>query len=422
MSKIENPNENLVIPKWLNEDKFKTVLAKDVPHYSRILEFTPVAAIPPGSNFTSILVRVHLHLELKDGSLKTQSYVVKTTLEFDKGGRLVEEFRYFQKEQQMYATYLPAFEQLYLEAGHSIQLAPKCLEVGEMNGYLYFIFEDLSSQEFETVDRSKGLDMPHISMSLRKLAELHAASVVYENRHGSYPIDFEHGFAHKDNTEHSKRGFLAKVTEYTAAMKTWGIEERYLKNFPTPEQYVQMCLESLRTDANDFNVLTHGDFWSSNILFRYNSNDGLDRALLLDFQHCKWGSPGQDLLFVITISAGKDLRLREYENFVRIYWEHLIDCLGILSYKKSLPQLRDLQAALYKKNNSFYAFFPLMSHLSAVLLPSDRNTNLHTLMSQDEAGRSFRTRLYTNPAFVEIIKEVYPFYCNRGLFNFSDYE
>ncbi|BFF89754.1 uncharacterized protein DMAD_08433 [Drosophila madeirensis] len=104
MSKIENPNEKLVIPKWLNEDKFKTVLAKDVPSYSRILEFTPVAAIPPGSNFTFILVRVHLHLELKDGSLKTQSYVVKTTLEFDKGGRLVEEFRYFQKEQQMYST------------------------------------------------------------------------------------------------------------------------------------------------------------------------------------------------------------------------------------------------------------------------------------------------------------------------------
>ncbi|XP_022222766.2 uncharacterized protein LOC111074331 [Drosophila obscura] len=422
MSTIENPNESLVIPKWLNEDKFLALLAKDVPNFGRILQFTPVAAIPPGSNFTSILVRVYLHLELNDGSLKSQSYVVKSTLEFDKGGRLVEEFRYFQKEQQMYSTYLPAFEQLYREAGHAIQLVPKCLEIGEMDGYLYFIFEDLSSQQFVTVDRSKGLDMQHMSLSLRKLAKLHAASVVYENRHGSYPIDFEHGFAHKDNTEHSKRGFEAKVKEYTAAMQTWGIEERYLKNFPTAEQYIEMCLDSLRTDGNDFNVLTHGDFWSSNILFKYNSNNDLDSALLLDFQHCKWGSPAQDLLFIITISAGRELRLKEYENFVRIYWEHLIDCLGILSYKKPLPQLRDLHAALYKKNNTFYAFFALMSHLSAVLLPSDRNTNLHTLMSQDEAGRSLRTRLYTNPAFVEVISEVYPFYCKRGLFNFGDYE
>ncbi|XP_017145457.1 uncharacterized protein LOC108157778 [Drosophila miranda] len=422
MAKIENPNESLVIPKWLNEDKFKVLLAKDEPNYNKIVQFTAVAAIPPGSNFTSILARVYLDLELKDGSLKRQSYVVKTTLELDKGGRVVEEFRYFQKEQQMYSTYLPAFEQLYREAGHPIQLVPKCLEIGEMDGYLYFIFEDLSSQEFVTVDRSKGLDMEHMNMSLRKLAELHAASVVYEDRHGPYSIDFEHGFAHKDNTEHSRRGFDAKVKEYKAAMLTWGIEERCLKNFPTPQQYIQMSLESLKTDANGFNVLTHGDFWSSNILFKYNSNNNLDKALLLDFQHCKWGSPAQDLLFIITISASRELRLKEYENFVRIYWEHLIDCLAILSHKKLVPQLRDLNAALYKKNNTFYAFFPVMGHLSTVLLPTDKDSNLHTLMSQDDAGRSLRTRLYTNPAFVDVIKEVYPFYCNRGLFNFVDYD
>lgn len=63
-----------------------------------------------------------------------------------------------------------------------------------------------------------------------------------------------------------------------------------------------------------------------------------------------------------------------------------------------------------------------MNHLTSHLLPISKENNLHTIMSHDEVGRSFRTRLYTNPAYVEVIRELYPFYCNRGLFNFEDFD
>ncbi|XP_070073575.1 uncharacterized protein [Drosophila takahashii] len=155
--KIENPNESLVTPKWLNKCKFESLLAKDEPDYTKIVTFTSVAAVPPGGNFTSVMFRVYLDLEMKDGNQKRKSYVVKTTLNSDRGGKAVDEMRYFQKEQ----------------------------------------------------------------------------------------------------------------------------------------------------------------------------------------------------LMMITLSAEKDLRVREFDNFVRIYWEYLIDCLRVLKYEKPLPQLRDLQSAIYKKNNTF---------------------------------------------------------------------
>jgi len=63
--KIENPNESLIIPEWLNRAKFEFLLAKDEPDYSKILQFTPVAAVPPGCNFTSVMLRVYLDLEMK---------------------------------------------------------------------------------------------------------------------------------------------------------------------------------------------------------------------------------------------------------------------------------------------------------------------------------------------------------------------
>ncbi|KAH8384015.1 hypothetical protein KR009_011744 [Drosophila setifemur] len=419
---IENPNEALVIPKWLNEEKFESLLKKDEPEYGRIIKFTPVAAIPPGGNFASVMLRVYLDLKLKDGSQKRKSYVVKTTLDMDKGGKAVNEFRYFHKEQQMYSTYLPAFEKLYQEAGHPIKMMPKCLEIGELEGNLYFIFEDLSTQGYVTVDRTKGIDMEHMRLSLRKLAEYHAASAVYQDLKGPYSVDFEHGFAKKDNIQHSLRGFEAKAPEYTSAMKTWGMDEVYLKNFPTPDQYGKLCLESLNVDNQDFNVLTHGDFSAGNVLYKYDQNGSLEEALVLDFQHCMWASPAQDLLFIITISPEKNLRIKEFDNFVRIYWEHLIECLVVLKYKKPLPKLRDLQSAISKRINTLYAFFPVMNHLPSILIPSSKESNLQTIMSKDEEGKKFRTWIYTNPLFAEVIRELYPFYCNRGLFQFEDFE
>lgn len=420
--KIENPNESLIIPEWLNRAKFEFLLAKDEPDYSKILQFTPVAAVPPGCNFTSVMLRVYLDLEMKDGTQKRKSYVVKTTLNLDKGGQRVNEMRYFHKEQQMYSTYLPEFEEIYREAGHPVQLMPKCLEIGEIEGNLYFIFEDLSAQNYKGKDQTKGVDMEHMRLSLRKLAELHAASVIYKDRHGPYHTDFYHGFAKKDNLQFSLNGFETKAPEYKEAMKTWGMDECYLKNFPTTEQYGKLCLESLNVDPQDFNVLTHGDFSATNMLYKYDGNGALSDAVLLDFQVCKWASPAQDLLMMITLSAEKDSRYREFDNFVRIYWEYLIECLRVLKYEKPLPQLREVQSAIYKKNNTFSAFFSVLNHLPGHLLPPCKESNLHTINSKDEEGRKLRNRSYTNPAFMEVIREFYPFCCNRGLFNFEDFD
>ena len=66
-----NPNEHLSIPKWINEEYFEDILAKDVPNYQRIVSFKPIAATAPGDNYTSIMVRVFLDVELK-GEQKLQ--------------------------------------------------------------------------------------------------------------------------------------------------------------------------------------------------------------------------------------------------------------------------------------------------------------------------------------------------------------
>lgn len=123
---------------------------------------------------------------------------------------------------------------------------------------------------------------------------------------------------------------------------------------PTADQYWKCCKSTLDQKTNNFNVLTHGDFWSSNIMFNYSPTGELKELIFLDYQFCKWGNPAEDLLLFITVSAAKDIRVKEFDNFISIYHERLEECLKILDFKKPIPKLRDLHKDMFDQKNSFY--------------------------------------------------------------------
>uniref|UniRef100_A0A1I8NPT7 CHK kinase-like domain-containing protein n=1 Tax=Stomoxys calcitrans TaxID=35570 RepID=A0A1I8NPT7_STOCA len=422
---IFNPNENLNIPSWITEDYFRDIVAKDVPDMVAIKKFTPTAATRPGENFTSVMIRLHFDLEMKDGSILYKTYIFKTMLESDKGGDMVNQLSLFPKEMEMYSKYLPAFESLYKAAGWEIQLAPKCLLTERKENRINFLFEDLSQKNFKNLERLKGCDMDHMEHVMRKLAEFHAASAVYEEQNGTYPDDFQFGFINvKQSNEMAKLFFDVGTTSYKKAMAQWGLEnaEEYIKKFPTFDQYWKCASACINTSSNSFNVLNHGDFWSSNIMFSYLANGCVNETLLVDFQICKWGSPAEDLLFFLTLSPAADIRLKQYDNFIAMYHKRLVECLKVLGYKKPIPTLRSLHQDMYNKNSSFYAFFACTNHLPIILLPSDKDSSMHNFSRNDEVGEQLRMRTYTNPTFIEVIKDVYTFYVQRGLFNFEDYD
>ena len=178
-------------------------------------------------------------------------------------------------------------------------------------------------------------------------------------------------------------------------------------------------------------------------MFNYLPNGAIDECLLVDYQICKWGSPAEDLLFLITLSAAKDIRIKEFDHFVEIYYERLIECLQLLKFKRRLPKLRELQMSMYVETTSFYgrskifskceilifktsfsvtAFFAIYNHLMVILLPTDKDSNIMTMMRDHEEGDRFRMKALTNPMFSEAMKDILPFFYRRGIFNFEDYE
>ncbi|XP_034664625.1 uncharacterized protein LOC117898992 [Drosophila subobscura] len=410
-----NPNEYLDIPKWVSEDYFLPILEQDVSGFQKIISFTPIAATAPGDNYTSIMIRVHIDILLTDGKEQKISYILKTQLDASKGGALISQMGFFAKEKEMYKDHIPQFVRLYKEAGVYIELAPKCVHLAETPESITLVFEDLSRQNFRNVDRLKGFDMAHMRCVLRKLAELHAASVVNRLLIGPYDSKFYESFFNEKNREVFSNIREQREPQLKKAMLEWGLPDVdiYLKKHPTSSEYFDAGLALSKVDESEFNVLNHGDCWSNNIMFNYKENGEIDRTIFVDLQVAKWGSPAQDLWYMITTSASLDIKVKEFDHFIRIYHDRLTECLKLLKYSNPIPSLRDIQMQMLK--HGFWGPFTANGVMVVVLFPSDKDSNMDKLMGAGPEADALREKSFKNPYYADAMRQLLPFFDNKGL-------
>lgn len=70
-------------------------------------------------------------------------------------------------------------------------------------------------------------------------------------------------------------------------------------------------------------VISHGDAWQNNFMFRYDSNGKPIEVNLLDWQLSFCSSPINDISLFLFCSLTKNLRDTHYNEFLKIYHEHL---------------------------------------------------------------------------------------------------
>ncbi|XP_037947826.1 uncharacterized protein LOC119679505 [Teleopsis dalmanni] len=411
-----NPNQYLQIPKWINEDYFIPILEKDIPDFVRIVNFTTIAATAPGENYTSIMVRVIMEIELKDGSNTQSSYILKTCLEGgNQGAELVSNMNLFPKEKQMYQTLLPQFVKLYKQAGVDIKLSANCLHVEETPERITLVLEDLSRKKFMNVNRLKGFDMEHMRCVLHKLAELHAASAVYYHLNGPYDEIYSSTFFNESNRPIFEGMAESRKQAYFRAMREWDLEnvEYYIAKYPDNDDYFDAALSLNETDPNEFNVLNHGDTWANNIMFRHDNEGNIEQTIFVDYQVGRWGTPAQDLWYLIVTSASLDIKIKEFDNFIRIYHKHLVKCLNLLKYQKPIITLRELHIMMLK----YGLWGPLTAGgvMVAVLLPSDKDANMETMLKTGPEGEEFKYKTFINPYYAKAMSQLYPFFDNKGI-------
>uniref|UniRef100_A0A0A1XHZ2 Protein SEY1 n=1 Tax=Zeugodacus cucurbitae TaxID=28588 RepID=A0A0A1XHZ2_ZEUCU len=415
-----NPNENLHIPNWVNQDYFLPIIKNDVEDFRKIISFKSYAATAPGENYCSVMLRVIIELELKDSNSMQISYILKTMLDNSNSGSVIaNNMNMFPKEKHMYSIILPKFMKLFKEANVDVRFGPTCKYSEETPERITLVLEDLKRANYVNCDRLKGLDMEHMTRVLQKLAEMHAASACNFEAEGSYGELYKNTFF----TEANRRIYLhlqrARDPVLRNAMREWPLDdiEDYIAILPEGEQIFNAGLRLNDADPNEFNVLNHGDLWTNNIMFRYEL-DEIQDVLFIDFQLGKWGTPAMDLWYLIITSAAIDIKVREFDQFIYIYQKQLAKSLKILNYAKPIPSLKYLQMQLLKYGS--WGFNTAKSVLCGILLPTDKDASFENFMKPGPEGDALRHKSVSNKYYSSAMCVILPFLRHKGLLDFQN--
>lgn len=215
----------------------------------------------------------------------------------------------------------------------------------------HFVFEDLTLTGYTKADRKHGLNYAETKLMLQQLAKFHAATAVLYTLDPDSMKDHHFPNIGPDQTYFYPL-FTNAIKSCAEQAATWNGCEKFAQKLHKLEPYlIEKAFDIYTWDKNDFNVLTHGDAWISNALFKY-TDDGKKaptECVLVDFSIGYFGSPGIDLAYLLFGSTANDIKEREFDLLIQDYHTELIKVLTKLGYKRRLPSVKDLQIEMLRK-------------------------------------------------------------------------
>ncbi|GLH16794.1 Uncharacterized protein GBIM_21079 [Gryllus bimaculatus] len=214
--------------------------------------------------------------------------------------------------------------------------------------------EDLRPAGFRLADRKRGLGLRHSLLALRGLARFHAASHALLRQRP----ELERALDNMLNvSDQGHQDFVKGELEATAlACRSWpGFQEiaERLDKFKTISGVVFDKINA--PEPGGFNVISHGDFWTNNLMFRYEDGNPEEfRAVDLQLAHVC--SPVIDILHLFSNSVSDNVHAHHQDLLLREYHVELRHTLEILGHKA--PSLESLQAAM-EACGSYALYFAL---------------------------------------------------------------
>lgn len=287
------------IPTWMNEDYFQNIIQEQLGGETTNVKSIEVQKLGgKGESYIGIMYRVGVKLDSDVAEFR--SFIVKTLPDeaIDTLGK--NNYDVQGKEMKIYSRIEPEIRKILKSIDEDAEIFPASPKVDDALEVI--VMEDLVEKNFVMVDRFKGLDMEHTKMVLRKLARLHAASVVL---HASDPSAFKNHdmgiFARKSNI--FDKLFISLNEIFADEVATWEGHEYYAEKLrKVAPNVIENVLKCFDCEDGDLHVLTHGDLWSNNMMFKYDSTGQLIDCVLLDLQFSSYASPAIDLLVSLSIN------------------------------------------------------------------------------------------------------------------------
>lgn len=186
----------------------------------------------------------------------------------------------FDREIYIYSTLLPAFVQFQQEKGLSVSDSflsfPKvyAYETDVENGTHILVMEDLRSKNFIMYPKDEVINIDHELFIMRELGKLHAISFAMQDQR---PNEFEKFKKLKDTFGEflifgKISAFMNQSIDRAAEVLKNPEHKKLMQDFRNT--FVDTYDEFLfGPSSNEFAIITHGDCWNNNFLFKYAETD-----------------------------------------------------------------------------------------------------------------------------------------------------
>ncbi|XP_060647596.1 uncharacterized protein LOC132785490 [Drosophila nasuta] len=408
-------------PQWLTVPYVENILRR----YKKdddlnITDISIKPATAKGENYASVMTRIKVdYVRSGSNASESENFIVKTTYENDPFiSGIFASYQTSTTEMVMYDKILPQLSALLDGTDKSEKLFAKTIYVDYKHSAI--IFEDLAICKYAIGDRLIGYDLEFTRLALRKLAKMHAAAAVFNERQPGLLTKLDHGIFNR----HS-RGFTPMFENFFIEAVTFAAEcpelgNVYADKLKRLKNLVMEYTERVYDPKDDeFNTLTHGDLWVNNIMLRPKTeNRDLD-MLLIDFQYSAWGSPAIDLHYFFSSSLQPELH-KHINALIEYYHSVLVDTLRAFDFTGYIPTLRQMWLQLEK--GKFMAVTTTLTCQAIMINDQTADADFNALMLDNERSRNFRKVAYNNKRLRENLKYWLPIYNQCGLLDVQEWE
>ncbi|XP_063706149.1 uncharacterized protein LOC134835209 [Culicoides brevitarsis] len=396
---------------WLTPEYIKNLLKAYLKDKSLEIKSLEVkAASGKGESFAGILLRAKISYSTTSSILNETSLILKTQIWNDFTEKTLKVYDIHNKEMIIYEKILPKIRQLLLSIGEKGDIFPTAIHVDRENDVI--VFEDLLLKKYQMKNRLQGLDREHALLALSKMAKIHAASaVLYEKDNKIYSSLVSGMFTRHTDCYHTF--FRTFWSTCASEVSKWeGFEHYGLKMKQTTEDVIENACKAYDLEDGDFHVLTHGDFWVNNIMFRYDEEGSLKDVVVLDWQYATYASPFVDLFFFIFTSTNDEIRIN-HADLLQFYHKELTETLKKLKYPKHIPTLLEFRLQYLRK--SFLKATSSIIHLPNAINEVTDDSEFESLLLDNEKARRYKNTVLKNPKYRQILEKLLPIFDAEGL-------
>ncbi|XP_059472505.1 uncharacterized protein LOC132194924 [Neocloeon triangulifer] len=283
------------------------------------------------------------------------SFFVKRVPEANSFRSFISKFGIFAKEREIYEKLLP----MMCDALKIMKLpAPDCLIICDDQ---YLVFEDLLRAGYKMRDKNEYLKLADCKALIEAVAQLHAGSVAIEAKTGKI-MAFHMKNHHEVLFVKEKRADLDIAASWHAVSlaSTLGLilkmDEFKDKVAQVPKEKLSQKLSKAWDDSAEMasgfsakftNVLSHGDLWLNNMLFK-NEPSGQVKATLVDFQNYRYAPPVLDILSFLHLTTSRKFRQNHQSELLKFYHSTLVKILLKANVNPDLaPSLEELEKSAF---------------------------------------------------------------------------